>query len=111
MVTVSTDDETKGEYPYQDIFERDKFTCQYCGLDASRNFDTWWTANMNIDHVVPKKHGGEKNSQNLVVACRACNLYKGSTPCSSIEEAREIVNKKRAQAEKWYRKFVLRESV
>ncbi len=97
------------EYPYQAIFERDNFVCQYCGLDASKDFETWWHANLNIDHVVPKSHGGTDEENNLVVACRACNLYKGSAPCRSLDEARKVISEKRAQAERWFKKYVLKE--
>jgi 5-methylcytosine-specific restriction endonuclease McrA len=100
----------KEQYPYQSIFERDNFTCQYCGLDASKDFETWWHANLNIDHIVPKSRGGSiDDEKNLVVACRACNLYKGSSACSSIEEARKVIAEKRAQAETWFRRYVLKE--
>lgn len=98
----------KEEYPYQYIFERDNFTCKYCGLDASKNFATWWLANFNIDHIKPKKHGGTDDYSNLVLSCRACNLYKGGTLCNSLEEAKEVVAKQRAQAENWFNKYVLK---
>lgn len=98
----------KNEYPNQDIFERDKFICQYCDLDASKDFGLWWTANLNIDHIKPKKHGGSDDPDNLAVACRACNLYKGSTDCNSIAEARKIVQQKKEQSKKWFEKYVLK---
>ena len=97
------------DYPYQTIFERDKFTCQYCGLDASKDFNIWWHANLNIDHIVPKSCGGTDAEENLVVACRACNLYKGSTPCKTKDEAKEIVKEKRGQAEQWFKRHVLKQ--
>jgi len=100
----------KDDYPDQSIYERDKFKCQYCELDASKDFETWWHANLNIDHIQPKSHGGTNDPTNLVVACRACNLYKGSAPCRSLDEARQIVREKRAQAERWFKKYVLKES-
>ena len=98
------------QYPDQSIYERYKFTCQYCGLDASKNFETWWHANLNIDHIQPKSRGGTNDETNLVVACRACNLYKGSTPCRSLDEAKKVVFEKRAQAERWFKKYVLKEA-
>ena len=98
------------QYPDQSIYERYKFTCQYCGLDASKNFETWWHANLNIDHIQPKSRGGTNDETNLVVACRACNLYKGSTPCRSLDEAQKVVSEKRAQAERWFKKYVLKEA-
>lgn len=92
------------------IFERDHFTCQYCGLDCSSDFEKWWYANLNVDHIVPKKHGGSDDPSNRVTACRACNLYKGSHQVTSIEEAKEFVATKRKQAEAWFKKYVTKES-
>jgi 5-methylcytosine-specific restriction endonuclease McrA len=53
----------------KEIFLRDNFTCQYCGV---RNRDL-----LTIDHVVPRHHGGKHSWDNLVCACRACNHRKG----------------------------------
>jgi 5-methylcytosine-specific restriction endonuclease McrA len=49
------------------VFARDNYTCQYCG-QASRE--------LTIDHVVPKRHGGLTTWDNLVAACRRCNMKK-----------------------------------
>jgi len=53
------------------IILRDKCTCQYCGRQLAREEAT-------IDHVVPKSRGGETAWHNVVCACRACNMRKGS---------------------------------
>lgn len=50
------------------VFARDNYTCQYCGA-VSRE--------LTIDHVVPKRHGGQTVWENLVTACRRCNMKKG----------------------------------
>ena len=39
---------------------------------------------MTIDHVIPKSLGGRTVWENVVSACRACNLRKGNKP---LEEA------------------------
>lgn len=52
----------------REIFIRDDYTCQYCG---SRSAD------LTIDHVVPRSRGGGHSWDNLVSACRACNHRKG----------------------------------
>ena len=84
----------------QRIFQRDNFTCQYCGLDASSVFSTWYYANLNVDHINP--NGGDDDS-NLVTACRACNLNKGSVPCATFEEAKELVLRKKEESEDWFK--------
>ena len=53
----------------KNILRRDNFTCQYCG--NSKNI-------LTVDHVRPKSLGGKTNWTNVVVACKPCNLKKGS---------------------------------
>jgi 5-methylcytosine-specific restriction endonuclease McrA len=53
----------------REILRRDDFTCQYCGKH---------TPYLTVDHVVPRRIGGQHEWTNLVAACPACNLRKGS---------------------------------
>ena len=48
------------------VFARDDSRCQYCGDRAD-----------SLDHVVPRSRGGEHAWENVVAACRPCNLRKG----------------------------------
>ena len=52
----------------QEIFRRDDYTCQYCGKNGGQ---------MTLDHVLPRRLGGEHTWENLVAACRLCNHKKG----------------------------------
>lgn len=47
------------------VFARDGGRCQYCGTGAE-----------SIDHVVPRSRGGEHAWENVVAACRPCNVRK-----------------------------------
>ena len=97
------------EYRYQHIYERDNFTCQYCGLDCSKDFGIWYTAKLEIDHIKPKSLGGTDEDKNLVVACHACNHYKQKKNFNSLQEAREGVFKyKQEVAKSWFQKYVLK---
>jgi 5-methylcytosine-specific restriction endonuclease McrA len=49
------------------VLFRDGSRCQYCGHTAD-----------SIDHVVPRSRGGEHVWDNVVAACRRCNLSKGN---------------------------------
>ena len=49
------------------VFARDGHRCQYCGGPAE-----------SIDHVIPRSRGGQHVWENVVAACRRCNLHKGS---------------------------------
>lgn len=48
------------------IFARDGHRCQYCGALAE-----------SIDHVIPRSKGGPHTWENVVAACRSCNVRKG----------------------------------
>lgn len=47
------------------VMARDGHACQYCGTTAD-----------SIDHVVPRSRGGEHSWDNVVAACRPCNVRK-----------------------------------
>ena len=54
----------------RNIFKRDAYTCQYCGRNGGER--------MTIDHVIPRSLGGRTVWENVVSACRGCNLRKGN---------------------------------
>ena len=53
------------------VFLRDQWECQYCG-------DEFSTHDLTFDHVIPRKHGGRSEWENIVSACQSCNTFKGS---------------------------------
>ena len=68
----------------KNIFHRDAYCCQYCGLDLCDKTAT-------VDHVVPRSKGGSSTWTNLVTSCKDCNLYKSNrTP---KEAKMELKNK------------------
>lgn len=52
----------------KEIFRRDSYRCQYCGRRLSR---------LTVDHVVPRRLGGQHRWDNVVSACPHCNRKKG----------------------------------
>ncbi len=50
------------------LFLRDEFTCQYCGVQGDLTFD----------HVIPRSRGGRTTWENVVAACSSCNLRKAN---------------------------------
>jgi hypothetical protein len=48
--------------------------CEYCGFHQDQSP----LAALHIEHIIPKKHGGTDNPDNLALACIDCNLHKGS---------------------------------
>ena len=57
-------------YSRVNIFSRDKFTCQYCGVKPHRS-------ELNLDHVIPRSLGGRTTWENVVCCCVDCNRRKG----------------------------------
>jgi len=47
------------------VLARDEHRCQYCGARAE-----------TLDHVVPRSRGGGHTWDNVVAACRPCNVHK-----------------------------------
>lgn len=56
------------------VLERDGERCHYCGRTSGP---------FHIDHVLAVANGGTDALDNLVVACKPCNLSKGS---KTVEE-------------------------
>jgi 5-methylcytosine-specific restriction endonuclease McrA len=52
---------------------------------------------MTVDFVVPRANKGRKKPDNLVAACRACNLIKGRRVFKDFEEAKAYVLTRRAE--------------
>ena len=55
----------------ENIFLRDGFICQYCGINHTSN-----PKDLTMDHVVPKFLGGKTNWLNIASSCASCNLEK-----------------------------------
>ncbi len=53
------------------LFLRDGFACQYCGNHCE-------TRELTFDHVLPRSRGGRTTWDNVVAACRTCNMRKGN---------------------------------
>ncbi len=72
-----------------DIFERDNFTCIYCGYSA---FDD--KAELHGDHVVPVALKGKNVASNMATACWRCNGEKRDRSLKQTEDALSLVAKR-----------------
>jgi 5-methylcytosine-specific restriction endonuclease McrA len=63
----------------REILRRDNYTCQYCGKTFGY---------LTIDHVIPRRLGGQHAWENLVAACPACNHRKGGR---TLEQAQMVL--------------------
>lgn len=54
---------------YRAVVRRDGEKCAHCQT----------TAELTLDHIVPKSHGGSNRIENLQLLCGPCNSEKGDT--------------------------------
>ena len=65
------------------LFERDDWTCQYCGEKVTRD-------NATLDHYIPQSNGGTHAKANLRTCCLICNGIKSG---KSFDEAAPFILK------------------
>lgn len=59
------------------VLARDTHSCQYCGRMLP-------SAELTLDHVLPRSRGGKTTWENVVAACKPCNHRKGDhTPAEA----------------------------
>ena len=90
-VILLTEYEGQGErsvvFSRKNIFKRDKFTCQYCGVQPGPE-------ELTIDHIKPRSKGGVSSWENTVLACMECNKRKGdATPEQAGMKLRKVPKK------------------
>ena len=61
--------DTSVAFSRRNLFKRDRFMCQYCGVKPKSD-------ELTIDHVVPRSRGGGSTWENCVLACIDCNHTK-----------------------------------
>jgi len=82
------------------IFDRDEFTCQYCGQKPP-------SVILEVDHILPKIKSGKNEVENLITSCFDCNrgkstLLLGSTT-KQISENIIHIKEKKEQMEAFYK--------
>lgn len=67
----------------REIFEKDKWICQYCGEKVT-------SENITLDHFIPQSRGGKHTKENLKTCCLVCNGIKSG---KTYEEAASFLLK------------------
>ncbi len=66
------------KFSRQNVFVRDNFCCQYCGIACTPK-------QLTYDHVLPRSRGGKTDWKNIVSACKPCNARKADMLCSEAK--------------------------
>ena len=72
------------EIDTQEIFARDKWTCQLCGKKVLRRVKWPHDFFPSIDHIIPLSKGGEHSRKNVQCAHLICNLKKSNRPLGQL---------------------------
>lgn len=56
------------------VWRRAQGHCEYCRVHQN-DFDYF---TFHVEHIIPRQHGGTDDSNNLCLACRDCNAFKGT---------------------------------
>lgn len=71
------------------IFERDNFTCAYCGKTSYAD-----SIKLHVDHVIPKAMGGKSIIGNLITSCALCNVTKQAMELACVNEILAVIRQR-----------------
>jgi hypothetical protein len=81
----------------QHVRDRAGNRCEYCGLRQEHSP----LASLQIEHIIPKKHGGSDESDNLALACIDCNLHKGPNLAGRDPETGQTTELFNPRTDRW----------
>lgn len=88
------------------VTERAEERCEYCLIH--QDFSIYAH---EIDHIIPIKHGGKNNPDNLALSCLSCNRHKGSDFATIDPNTGEIIPLFNPRRQVWTEHFFLREGI
>jgi ATP adenylyltransferase len=68
-----------------EVLKRAGFRCELCGISAEERA-------IEVDHILPRKHGGADDLTNLQALCFKCNANKGARDDEDFRLIREGIN-------------------
>lgn len=68
-----------------EVLKRAGFRCELCGISADERA-------IEVDHIHPRKHGGQDDQTNLQALCFKCNANKGARDDQDLRIIREGLN-------------------
>src|ERR1043165_3973983 len=90
----------------QIVRDRARQRCEYCRIPQSAL--PW--ARFQIEHIRARQHGGSDDLENLALACRRCNAFKGPNLSSVDPSTNEVISLFNPRVDNWSEHFVLSES-
>jgi hypothetical protein len=79
--------------------------CEYCLLPAEASI-----VSLQVDHIIPELQQGPTVLENLALACKSCNVYKGYSVVKYYYESGKTVLLFNPRKELWKEHFSLQET-
>ena len=83
------------------VCRRANFRCEYCGLHQDQSP----LAALHVEHILPRKHGGSDDLDNIALACIDCNLHKGSNVAGYDPETGQLTELFHPRSQSWHKHF------
>jgi hypothetical protein len=72
------------------VLKRAGFRCDLCGISAEERA-------LEVDHILPRRHGGSDDISNFQALCYKCNANKGARDDTNLRAVREALNARSAE--------------
>jgi len=82
------------------VWQRASGRCEYCRM--LQEFDE---LTFQIEHIVPRKHHGSDDTENLALACFACNNHKGANLSGLDPETGQMMRLFDPRKDEWNEHF------
>lgn len=79
--------------------------CEYCRIQQEHTP----FALFHIEHITPKKHGGDDDPSNLALACHHCNFHKGPNLTGIDPQSGNVTSLFHPRNERWEAHFGFRD--
>ena len=74
------------------LYQKQNHKCNGCGCEFPIDL-------FDIDHIIPRKHGGGDYLENYQLLCSHCNKIKGDKPMALFLQRLDLTRKLRRQVE------------
>lgn len=81
---------------YPQVALRAGHRCEYCHAP-----EAVFNLPLEVEHIMPVTRGGEDNTANWALACRACNLYKAAHVSGSDPVSKTAVRLFHPRTDQW----------
>ncbi|MGE3311224.1 MAG: HNH endonuclease [Limisphaerales bacterium] len=83
------------------VRERAGHRCEYCRMSERHS-----ALRFHVEHILPRQHGGADATDNLALACPACNLRKGPNLTGIDPDTGAVTRLFHPRTDQWEEHFV-----